>query len=94
MPLRPKAGARLACCVRGFSEEGALTLQGLQELQPSLLVVLHDPPDVLVICPHEPADAGTGHVDALHGRLCQHSLRQEGEDAAKSHVVPHPRPGS
>ena len=47
-------------------------------LQPSLLVVLHDPPDLLVIRLHEPADARAGHVDALHSRLHQHSLWEEG----------------
>ena len=48
-------------------------------LQPSLFMVLHDPPNLLVIRLHEPADARAGHVDALHGRLHQRSLWAGGE---------------
>lgn len=76
-PVRPELRARWLVA-RGASQRRRHTLQGPQVLQLPVLVVPHDAPDLLVIRLHEPADAGTGHVDALRGRLQQRPLRALG----------------
>lgn len=52
-------------------------------LESPLLMVLHDPPDLLIIGLHEPVDPSAGHINALHGRLCQCPLWQEAKDSAR-----------
>lgn len=50
------------------------TLQGLQALQHLLLMGLQEPPDTLVICLHQVANTGAGHIHTLHHRLHQRPL--------------------